>query len=118
VAELKSPSVLVIDDEAAVAAYIGAMLEKLDCRLAGLACEWDTARNSIRDEQIDAAILDARLQGLATHELAASLRARGIPFALSIADSEERADGYGDVPVLVKPFAIDALRQALASLKS
>lgn len=92
------------------------MVEKLGCIVAGLASTCEEAKLKLRAKTPDIVILDTRLEGAPTFELAGELAARGIAFAFSTSASTAMDSGYRDVPVLVKPFAVEALRDLLAPL--
>jgi CheY-like chemotaxis protein len=106
--------VLLVEDEAMVAMLLENMLEELGYEVAAITGKASEAAILAREAPIDLAVLDVNLNGEFTYEIAALLRARGIPFLF--------ATGYGnaglarewrDVPTLQKPFQLRELRERI-----
>jgi CheY-like chemotaxis protein len=71
----------------------------------------------IRSQAFDVAMLDMNVAGIKSHPVADALMERGIPFAFATGYSgHDMRETYSQVPMLNKPFHLDALRSALASL--
>jgi CheY-like chemotaxis protein len=112
-------NILVVEDEMLVAMLIEDMLAGLGYGVIGPVSELEAAMRAVRDEPVDAAILDLNLRGKPTYPVAEICRDRGLPFLFATgygADSLE--DAYGDVGVLQKPFQEAELAAALARLLS
>ena len=79
-----------------------------------------TGKPHLIDAQVfDAAMLDINLNGNKSHPVADALAARGVPFVLSTGYSGlDMIDGYGDRPVLKKPFPYEELVEILTRLLS
>jgi len=82
--------VLVVEDEPVVAMCLEDILEELGCVTIGPAARLTEGMALATGETLDAAILDINLGGERSTEIAATLRARGVPFAF--------ASGYGSLP--------------------
>jgi CheY-like chemotaxis protein len=97
--------VLVIEDEALVAALIENMLIENGCDVVGIACRLKDALEKAQSLSFDVAIVDINLNGEQSLPVADLLAHRGAAFVL--------ATGYGanglsrpfpGVPILQKPF--------------
>lgn len=119
---LEGLSVLVLEDEVLIALDL-----EQACRDSG-AVEIFIARTldeaAAVDAAFDVAVLDVMLGGRSTLGFAADLSARGVPFVFvtGYGDIERLLDESGDmhavadVQVIDKPFASDALVQAIATV--
>jgi CheY-like chemotaxis protein len=97
--------VLVVDDEALIAMLVEDMLSDLGCETVGPAYQLSEALTMAREADFDCAILDLNLEGQTTYPVAKVLRARNIPFAFASGYAvSDLGEGFGDVPVLHKPF--------------
>jgi CheY-like chemotaxis protein len=110
--------VLVVEDEMAIAMMIEDMLADAGCEVAGMASRPAEALSAIAgDLAIDAAILDVNLGGSDSYEVAAALKARGVPFVFSTGYGRSGLpDDMVDNPVLQKPFRQQDLVEALEGL--
>jgi CheY-like chemotaxis protein len=111
--------VLVVEDEMMVLIMIEDMLADLGCESVTAAATVDQALALIEAQAFDAAMLDMNLDGIKSHSVADALAARGVPFIFSTGYSgRDMRDGYGDRPVLRKPFRYDELVRILTHLLS
>jgi CheY-like chemotaxis protein len=114
----KRPRVLVIEDEALVSILIEDMLDELGLECAGSASNIADAMQCVHEIVFDCAILDVNLNGVRTNSIAATLRARNIPFVLATgyggAELEEEFSGF--LELLGKPFDRIALQRAIAKM--
>jgi CheY-like chemotaxis protein len=98
--------VLVIEDEMLVLMAIEDMLGDLGCTSITAAGNVETALNLIAANMFDLATLDVNLNGTRSYAIAEALTNRHIPFAFATGYGEHGVEeGYGDRPVLEKPFS-------------
>lgn len=109
--------VLIVEDEGMVAMLLEDMLADLGHQTIATVNMLEQAAQLIAQNELDLAILDVNLNGKTTYPLAEELKQRNIPFIF--------ATGYGhsglaaewrDRPVLQKPFQLQDLEQALATV--
>lgn len=74
------PRVLVVEDEAMVAALIEIIVSDAGCVVVGPIATVCRALETIECERVDAALLDVRVNGRQAYPVADALTARGIPF--------------------------------------
>ena len=116
---LSGRRVLVVEDEALVLLMIEDMLADLGCESVITAATVDKALALIDAQVFDAAMLDMNLNGNKSHAVADALAARGVPFIFSTGYSgRDMSEGYGDRPVLKKPFPYEELVGVLTRLLS
>ena len=118
-APLAGKRILVVDDEAMIAALLKAALEDEDCTVLGPFERAAPALEPARTEAIDFALLDVNVAGEKIYPVAEILDRRGIPFLLlSGYGEDDRPPDRAHWNVFGKPFSIDALvaaiRRALA----
>ena len=61
-------------------------------------------------------MLDMNLNGDRTHAAADALAAKGVPFVFATGYVGRMREGYGDRPVLTKPYQLHQLETMLAEL--
>jgi DNA-binding NtrC family response regulator len=111
--------VLVVEDEMMILMIIEDMLADLGCESVTAAATVDQALALIDAQVFDAAMLDMNLNGNKSLAMADALVARGVPFVFSTGYSGlDMSDGYGDRPVLKKPFPYEELVEILTRLLS
>lgn len=116
---LSGKRVLVIEDEMLVLMAIEDMLGDLGCTSISAAANVETALDFIAAETFDLATLDVNLNGIRSYEVADALKSRCIPFAFATGYGEHGVDqGYGDRPVLNKPFSSSQFRNVISGLLS
>ena len=82
------------------------MLSDLGCTSITLAGNVETALDSIAANMFDFATLDVNLDGTQSYAVAEALKRRDIPFVFSTGYGSNGVDeGYGDRPVLNKPYS-------------
>jgi DNA-binding response OmpR family regulator len=105
---------LLAEDEWLIVDRIERALEGSRYRVAAKAANLRDAERILDTETFDAAVLDGNLDGDRTWSLADRLRCAGTPVLLLTAYAQrDRPPSAADAPVLVKPFAAEALRSAL-----
>jgi CheY-like chemotaxis protein len=111
--------VLVVEDEAMIAMLIEDMLLGMGCTMLGPAADTARALSIIEDHQFDVAVLDVNLGGERTTSIAASLRAKNVPFVFATGYGTSGIDEeFRDKPILTKPFRDADLQRALDSVIS
>ena len=109
--------VLVVEDEMVILMMIEGMLEDLGCGSVTAAATIDQALGFIDAQPFDVAMLDLNLDGQRTYPVADRLAARNVPFLFSTGYSDHGLkEGYGDRPVLKKPFQMVELAELLQRL--
>jgi DNA-binding response OmpR family regulator len=74
---------------------------------------------SLLDGPIDAAVLDANLNGLSVTPVAEALAARGVPFVFATGYGEAGGAPLGfDAPVIRKPYDVTQVAAAVAAILS
>lgn len=97
-----------------VAMLLETMLEDLGHEVAAITGKASEAAILAREAPIDLAVLDVNLNGEFTYEIAALLRARGIPFLFATGyGSAGLAPEWRNVPTLQKPFQLRELRERI-----
>ncbi|MFA7263702.1 MAG: HWE histidine kinase domain-containing protein [Caulobacter sp.] len=104
---------LVVEDAVLLAMELEAGLVEAGAIVVGSAAELGEAM-AMLDREIDAAVLDANLNGESIMPLAAALRARGTPFVFATGYGERGAPEGFDAPVVRKPYNVQQIVQALA----
>jgi CheY-like chemotaxis protein len=109
---------LVVEDNMIIAMEAEELLRDLgyeDCHVCG------SVRSALRilaDHTVSFALLDINLGNETSEEIAASLRASGIPFVFASGYDEfpELADALKGVPVITKPYTSKDIAAAIAGL--
>jgi CheY-like chemotaxis protein len=112
--DLKGARVLIVEDAVLLALELETGLSEAGASVIGPAYELEEAL-ALLDQPIDAAVLDANLNGRSVIPVAEALAARGIPFVF--------ATGYGeaggvpnefDAPIIRKPYDVTQVAAAVA----
>jgi CheY-like chemotaxis protein len=109
---LEGVRVLIIEDEALVAAHTAEMLQELGCIPAGIAPAVADALAMIDNEKIDCATLDVRLDNEISGHVAGALMSKGIPFVVCSAYPISLPD-FAHIPILEKPITKEQLKGGL-----
>lgn len=113
---LQGARVLIVEDAVLLALELETGLAEAGAEVIGPAYELEEAL-ALLDRPIDAAVLDANLNGLSVTPVAEALAARAVPFVF--------ATGYGEVggapaefdaPVIRKPYDVSQVATAVADL--
>jgi two-component sensor histidine kinase len=97
--------VLIVEDEALIAMELEEVLVSTGFSVVGIAGTIESALHLIEAEDIDAALLDANLNGKPVDEVAAALTRANVPFAFATGhDREGLPKSFGSVRLLRKPF--------------
>jgi CheY-like chemotaxis protein len=109
--------VLVVEDEFLVASLLQDMLEAAGCVVAGPVARLPEALEVAARESCDVALLDVNLGGDRIDPVAATLAARGIPFAFVTGYAADfLPPEHAGRPRLCKPFKQADLLAALGAL--
>ncbi len=110
--------ILIVEDEPLIAMMLEDFLDVLDQDVAGSADSVATALDRVGQGGLDAAILDVNLRGgEKSTPVAEALERAGVPFVFATGGSDDSVDErFRDRPVLQKPFTMDGVAKALASL--
>ena len=113
---LKGARVLIVEDAVLLALELETGLAEAGARIIGPAYELEEAL-ALLDHEIDAAVLDANLNGRSVIPVAEALAARKIPFVFPTGYGEAAgAPGGFDAPVIRKPYDVTQVASAVAEL--
>ncbi|HEY2445608.1 MAG TPA: response regulator [Rhizomicrobium sp.] len=112
------PRVLVVEDEALVAMMVTGFLEQIDCAIVGPCATCFEALSLLKENQIDAAILDVNLDGETVYPVADALARQNVPFVFATGYGREAIEKrFAHVTTLEKPVSFDQLRSAMRELR-
>lgn len=116
---LSGRRVLVVEDEFLVLMLIEDMLGDLGCESVSTAPSVRKALALVEAQPFEVAMLDMNLNGDRPFAIADALAARGVPFMFATGYSgHDLSAGYGDRPLLKKPFHAHELRKIMTGLLS
>ena len=93
------------------------MIADLGCTAISVAGNIENALDLIETKVFDLATLDVNLNGQRSYSIARALNDHGVPFAFSTGYGEHGVgEGYGDRPVLNKPYTCPQLIEVLSAL--
>lgn len=114
---LTNKKMLVVEDEMLIMMAIEDMLTDLGCTAITVAGTIEQALDLIASQPFDLATLDVNVNGQRSYAVAAALDGRGVPFAFSTGYGEHGVgEGFGDRPVLTKPYNEHQLVTVLTGL--
>ncbi|MBI1180564.1 MAG: response regulator [Alphaproteobacteria bacterium] len=113
---MPSSRVLLVEDDPAIAMLLEEMLRDLGVVDVQVEGRLEGALASARDGDFGCVILDLKLHGKETFEVARVLEERRIPFAFFTGYGVDSLKEYAQFPVLPKPFAESDLQQVVRSL--
>jgi CheY-like chemotaxis protein len=114
---LSGKRVLVIEDEMLVLMGLEDMITDLGCTSLAVAGTLEKALGLIAAQTFDLATVDVNLNGERSYPAAKALIEAKVPFAFSTGYGEHGVDeGYGNHPVLNKPFSGPQLVKVLTAL--
>jgi len=109
--------VLIVEDSLLLALELESGLSEAGAVIVGQAANVDEAMGLVGPD-VQAAVLDVDLNGVAVTPVAAALVARGIPFvfATGYGDNDMAPQGF-DAPIIRKPYAVTQVAAALADIR-
>lgn len=111
--------VLVVEDQFLVAEDMRRSVMELGGEVVGPFPKLSKARDAIREQRIDLALLDVQLQRDDVFPLVDELVQRKVPFIFATGyDEWVLPSTHRDHPRLEKPVSVEALREALTALRS
>jgi PAS domain S-box-containing protein len=115
-ASLNGARVLIVEDAVLLALELETGLSEAGAEVVGPAYELEEAI-ALLDRPIDAAVLDANLNGRSVTPVAEALTARRVPFVFATGYGETGgAPGGFDAPVIRKPYDVTQVAAAVAEL--
>lgn len=116
-ASLKGARVLIVEDAVLLALELETGLSEAGATVVGPAYELEEAM-ALLDQTIDAAVLDANLNGRSVTPVAEVLHQRGIPFVFATGYGETGGapGGFDAAPVIRKPYDVTQVAAAVAEL--
>ncbi len=115
-ARLNGARVLIVEDAVLLALELETGLSEAGAQVIGPAYELEEAM-ALLDQPIDAAVLDANLNGRSVTPVAEALSQRGIPFVFATGYGETGgAPGGFTAPVIRKPYDVTQVAAAVAEL--
>lgn len=113
---LKGSRVLIVEDAVLLALELETGLSEAGAEVVGPAYELEEAM-ALLDRPIDAAVLDANLNGRSVTPVAEALARRNVPFVFATGYGETGgAPGGFDAPVIRKPYDVTQVAAAVADL--
>lgn len=109
--------VLVLEDEPIIGFTLEDMLLSLGCAKVRLATKISEAERIVREERLDAAILDVNIHGVQSYPVADELAERCVPYIFATGYGDRaHPDRHRNIPTVTKPYSTNDIRAALASL--
>ena len=114
---LDGKRIFLVEDELMAALDLSDMIADLGAQVVGPIARLDDAMRRAREQAVDGAVLDVKLDSQLTTPLVLFLRNRGVPVVLST--GYERGmlpQELADLPRLTKPYDERSLRRAMEGL--
>ena len=109
--------VLVVEDDMLIALDIVEMLKRFGHEVVGPASGVAEALDILAGRPVDAAVVDANLNGVMATAVTERLDALRVPFIVATGYGTLPEPGFAGQPILLnKPFSAEALREAVATL--
>ncbi|MEN3975785.1 response regulator [Emcibacter sp. SYSU 3D8] len=113
---MRETSILLVEDDPAISMIVEEMMIDLGMSNVTTAGRLPAAVEAASSGGFDCAIVDLKLHGQDTFEVARILTKRNIPFAFFTGYSADTLREYAEQPVLPKPFAESDLKAILDHL--
>lgn len=105
---------MIVEDEPLIAMLIEDLLPELGFHVQHTVASVEAALQAIEQQDIDLALLDVNLAGIASFPIAEALSARQLPFLFTTGYGQLGIpEKFADYPVLPKPFRMAELQAAL-----
>jgi CheY-like chemotaxis protein len=112
---LQGKRILIVEDEAIIAAFAEDILHDLGATVVGPAYSVAQALKLAETAALDAALLDVNVRDESIIPVRDLLRARGVPFVFATGYGAERSrDVTEGSPVVDKPYSTERIARALA----
>jgi CheY-like chemotaxis protein len=111
---LDGKRILVVEDEALIAAMVEDMLMELGATVVGPASSIAQALVLVNSDDFDAAVLDVNIRSEQVDPVAEILMARNVPIVFATGYGAS-AHGVQYAPVIEKPYTLEKLANALTS---
>ena len=109
--------ILLVEDEPLVAMMMNGFLDQLDCRVVGPCNTPFEALAFLKENAVDAAILDINLGGETVYPVADALARLSVPFVFVTGYGGESVDSrFSQVKRLEKPVGFENLRSVVREL--
>ena len=106
------PKVLVIEDDALIAAELEIIVLELGCVCIGPVTQFEEALRLAKTADVDCAIVDLILQDKPAYPIAEALAARGIPFGFASGVFQTGLPPeWSDRPFLDKPYGMASVQR-------
>ena len=113
---MRDASILLIEDDPAISMIVEEMMTDMGVANVTIAGRLPAAVEAATTGGFNCAIIDLKLHGQETFEVARILETRGIPFAFFTGYTSDSLGEYASLPVLPKPFAESDLKSILETL--
>jgi len=114
---MTGPRVFVLEDEMLIAMLVQDWLIELGYEPVGPAGKVHEALDLVRNQELDAAVLDVTLGHDTCYPVADLLRAKDVPFAFATGRDDEAIPVHlKSTPILRKPYNLHALETMLTKL--
>jgi len=114
---MHTPSVLICEDDFLLADALRDAVVQLGCTVAYCVGDIESASLAAADVESEVAIVDLNLRGTMAYGVLDALDQRGVPFILATAAADRNIpEKYAGAPRIVKPYSLDALRQAMVEI--
>ena len=115
-ADLTGARILIVEDAVLLAMELETGLSEAGAQVLGPAYELEEAL-ALLDQPVDAAVLDANLNGLSVGPVAEILAGRGVPFVFATGYGEAGGAPNGfDAPIIRKPYDVTQVTAAVSEL--
>lgn len=112
---LRDKTILVVEDEPLIAAYVADLLADLGCKSVIAAYDVKTAAEELNNARPDLALLDLQLAGEMTYGVAEMLVKKSVPFIFATGhDAASLEKEWASFQCLWKPYSVEALSAAIA----
>jgi DNA-binding response OmpR family regulator len=116
-AQLVGKRILVVEDEPLIALELASIFESAGAIVIGPASSLTAARELLKNQAPDAALLDVNVSGERVDELAATLVRQNTPFAfLTGYGREALPPAFIGAPLILKPFGAQQALTGIAAL--
>lgn len=105
--------ILVVEDEVVLAMMVQEQLEDRGAIVVGPAHSVQQALELLDVAQVDAAVLDVSLRGMASERVSEALRARRVPYVVTTGFSQPDFANESGAAVMRKPYRFQELHAAL-----